>query len=62
MAPVEFEFGILLLSIEDNKESFTFTRRLLSSVEDNSVMRTTSSLILDKSDRIGLINNKYNII
>ena len=58
MAPVEFELGILLLRIEDNKESFMFPRRLLSSVEDNSVMRTTSSLILDKSDRDSLFKPK----
>jgi len=58
VAPVEFEFGILLLIIEDNKESFTFLRRLLSSVEDNSVMRTTSSLILDKYDSDSLFKPK----
>ena len=56
MAPVEFELGILLLRIEDNKESFMFPRRLLSSVEDNSITRTTSSLILDKYDKDSLFN------
>jgi hypothetical protein len=58
VAPVEFELGILLLSIEDNKESFTFPRRLLSSVEDNIVTRTTSSLILDKYDKDSLFKIK----
>jgi hypothetical protein len=58
VAPVEFELGILLLRIEDNKESFMFPRRLLSSVEDNSITRTTSYLILDIYDRDSLFKIK----